>query len=175
MNQEEETNTVHLQEQLDLYRKVVESYRLREQLLSLVGTTEPQVIASMIQSMEEQLKDFYATKDADHPDQQHLSSTDSMDSASLMSELGTSDASEIIAMVKNMEAQLKDFYATKDADHPAFSAEDDQSEDTMKLKDELGTANFDEIIAMVKNMEDQLRDFYELKDEGLLNEDLLLN
>jgi len=168
MNHEEITNTEHLQEQLDLYRKVVESYRLREQLLSLVGTTDPKVIASMVQSMEEQLKDFYATKDTDHPD--HHSEKESIDSAALISTLGTSDAHEIITMVQNMEEQLKEFYASKDSNHPNFSGDKERSAiDIMKFKYELGTSDTNEIIAMVKNMEDQLKDFYELKDEDLLS------
>lgn len=168
MSHEENTSQDQLHEQLALYREIVEYYRHKEKLIMSIGTTDANLIVSMVQSMEEQLKDFYATKDVDHPD--HLNND--TDSAALSAELGTSNAQEIISMVKNMEEQLKDFYAKGDQDHPDFSAPVNVSSDIMKLKDELGTSNSDEIISMVKNMEDQLKDFYALKDEEVLSEDL---
>lgn len=166
MSDTEMNNPQQMQEQLDLYREVVASYRHREKLLKEIGTAHAGEIVSMIQSMESQLKDLYAHGDTDHPD--HAAS--GTDSTALHQEIGTADAHEIIAMVKNMESQLKDFYAKGDADHPDFQGEAAAaSGDSAKLADELGTSNADEIISMVRNMEEQLRDFYAQGDEGVQN------
>lgn len=168
MSHEENTTNKHLQEQLDLYKEVVDYYRLREKLIQSVGTADGDMLHSMVTSMEAQLKDFYATKDADHPDHQ----TSGIDTAALAAELGTTDAHDIIAMVKNMEAQLKDFYAKGDQDHPDFVSSNGSSSNSI-FQEELGTSNPEEVVAMVKNMEAQLKDFYALKDEDVLSEDIL--
>ncbi|MDV7393334.1 hypothetical protein RZS08_18320 [Arthrospira platensis SPKY1] len=107
-----------LQNQLiELYREVITFYKHREVLLRHLGTTDAEQVVSMVQSMEEQLKDVYVTRDSDSgqaPQSFQAAGEAAMDADALERELGTSDAEAIIAMVKNMEDQLRDFYAMKD-------------------------------------------------------------
>lgn len=162
MSHIEHDATSSAEEQVALYKELVGFYRQRELLLKSIGTTDAEVIVSMVHSMEEQLKDLYTKGDSDHPD--FSASAGASDAGTLSRELGTSNAEEIVSMVKNLEAQLHDFYAQGDQDSPDFKGVMNGS--SGMLAEEIGTSDPEEILGMIRNMEEQLKDIYAERDSA---------
>jgi photoactive yellow protein len=164
-------------------------YAERERLYRELGTADAESIITMLRNLETQLRDLYQQKESGQfngASPAPASSTSSAEAAmeaqlislyaereKLHRELGIADADDLIAMIRNLEAQLRDLYRQQESAAPSASSGTEAAMEAQlislyaereKLTQEFGTAEANDIIAMLRNLEAQLRDLYQQKE-----------
>jgi photoactive yellow protein len=135
---------------------------------------------SMIESMEEQLRELYQEKESTIRAQEKegdFADEDTFDQLQrlmareerLQRELGVTSSEEVIEMVRGLASQLDELYADRDVEQPVppVSAGDGSqplSEREQKLQRELGVSDPSDVIAMVNGLVRQLEELYEARE-----------
>lgn len=156
---------------------------LREQQRQLeeAGIQGVSEALSMIESMEEQLKELYLEKEtttrADEQEEAFASEDTFQQLQRLMAreeklqrELGVVSSEEVIEMVRGLASQLDELYQERDASVPALSASAGDGSEAMnqrekKLERELGVSDPSDVINMVNGLVEQLEELYEAREK----------
>lgn len=144
------------------------------------GIAEASEALSMIESMEEQLRELYQEKESTIRAQEKegdFANEDTFDQLQrlmareerLQRELGVTSSEEVIEMVRGLASQLDELYADRDIEQPVppVSAGDGSqplSEREQKLQRELGVSDPSDVIAMVNGLVRQLEELYEARE-----------
>ena len=166
------------EEVLDRARSLREraaTYEQQHATLREAGFDRPEVALRALNSMEEQLDELYAEKEAteradDAVLQRNGDTFDQLQALlareeKLRRELGVADPDDVIEMVEGLTDQLEDLYRERDAEQKPAPGSRPSDETERVLEAELGTSDPEAVVEMMEGLTEQLDVLYENQEQ----------
>jgi photoactive yellow protein len=167
-------------EEIRFIKQRIRDLESQHELLVDAGINGASEALSMIESMEEQLREMYQEKETQLRVEERtadLADEDTFDQLQrllareerLQRELGVTTSEEVIEMVRGLASQLDELYEDREADQPVPPAATGDgstaaTERERKLQRELGVSDPADVVEMVNGLVQQLEELYEARE-----------
>jgi len=168
------------EEEIRRIKRRIRELESQHELLLDAGINGASEALSMIESMEQQLREMYEEKETQLRVEERatdLADEDTFDQLQrllareerLQRELGVTTSEEVIEMVRGLASQLDELYEDREADQPvppaaAGDGSTAATERERKLQRELGVSDPADVVEMVDGLVQQLEELYEARE-----------